>query len=349
MPNEILINQLDMLRDTYAQQQRTVVALQTAFKAVTNAQSKAQKVLQELSAQSVGTSITGVNDSQEAFARTRLKEEAIDPLLPELRRELKGLTSLTAALRDASTALRSEPVDVVRLDRASTMLQTARQQDVLDLLPQLGEELDLAQRVLGDEFGQRLRDALAEQGVEIGGRAPRFEIGRFELEANFARRFVALRYGKDIVVPHAPITVDAVMKAYQAAAKAVCGRNQDGNAWIAQFHEAYQVAKRKRPANGTRVNIVECYIEIVLLRQGRAFSSEPSKRTFTDYTRAQFAYDFYEFADRLRLAYNDHMVKAHSATKSQTDSPAKSFWIVEGDTPYDGRYIADVEFVKRET
>ena len=68
---------------------------------------------------------------------------------------------ITGALKDAASALRSEPVDVVRLDRASTLLQTLKQQDVLDLLSQLNEELDLAQRVLGDEFGQKLRDAIA--------------------------------------------------------------------------------------------------------------------------------------------------------------------------------------------
>jgi hypothetical protein len=35
---------------------------------------------------------------------------------------------------------------------------------------------------------------------------------------------------------------------------------------------------------------------------------------------------------------------AHGATKSQTDNPERSFWIVEGDTPHAGRYIGDVEF-----
>ncbi len=88
---------------------------------------------------------------------------------------------------------------------------------------------------------------------------------------------------------------------------------------------------------------------MTLLRQGRAFASEPSKHTFTDYSRAQFEYDFYEFASRQHLAHDGpqghQVVKAHSAVKSQTDNPTKSMWIVEGDTPYDGRYIADIEFV----
>lgn len=343
MPNQTLLDQLDTLRDTYTQKQKAIVSLQTAFKAVTNAHTKAQKALRDLSTQDVGITI---DSAQEMFAQTRLKEAAIDPVTPDLRRELKSLTTFTGALRDAASALSSEPVDVVRLDKAITSLQGAKQSDIREMLPQLGEELELAQRVLGDEFGQKLRTALAEQGIDIGGRAPRFEIGRFELEANFARRFIVLRYGKDIVVPHVPITVEATMKAYQGAYKAIAGRNQDGNSWIAQFHEAYQIASRKRAANGSRINIVDCYIEMVLLRQGRAFFSEPSKRAFTDYMRAQFAYDFYEFTERQRRAHEGHTVRAHSATKSQTDSPAKSMWIVEGDAPYDGRYIADIEFVR---
>ncbi len=43
MPNEILIAQLDTLRETYTQQQKAVATLQAAFKGVTNANSKAQK------------------------------------------------------------------------------------------------------------------------------------------------------------------------------------------------------------------------------------------------------------------------------------------------------------------
>jgi hypothetical protein len=345
MPNETLITQLDTLRETYTQQQKAVAALQGALKGVINAHSKAQKVLRDVSSQNSGIS-AGVTSVQQVFAGSRLKEDAIDPMLPDIRRELKLLSTLTGALKDAASALRTEPVDVVRLDRSLNVLQTLRQGDVRDLLPQLCEELDVAQRVLGDEFGQKLRSALSEQGIQIGGRAPRFQIGRFELDANFAKRFIVLLYGKDIVVPRAPITVDAAVKAYATASKAIMGRNQDGKAWIAQFYEAYQIARRKRAAQSTRVNIVDCYIEMVLLRQGRAFSSEPSKHTFTDYLRAQFEHDFYEFANRRHLAYDGQTVKAHSAVKSQTDYATKSMWIVEGDTPYDGRYIADVEFVR---
>lgn len=343
MPNETLLGQLSILTERYTQRNKTAAGVQAAFKLVAAAQSKALKAMRDYAAHD---DVVDVRAAQAAFGELRLKEEAIDPLLPDLRREIKGLTTLVGALKEAAAALRSEPVDVVHLDKAVTALQTFREPPVLAVIPELQQELDLAQRALGDEFGQKLRAALAEQGVAIGGRAPKFELGRCELEANFARRSCVLRYGKDVVAPHVPITVDAVLKTYQGAMKAIAGRNVDGAAWLAQFYEAYQIARRKRGVASERINIVDVYVELVLLRQGRAFASAPSKRTFTDYSRAQFIYDFYEFTGRQRLVHQGQVVKAHVATKSQTDSPAKSMWIVEGDSPYDGHFMADIQFVK---
>ena len=343
MANESLLLQLTQLVDSYALRQKRATAVQSTFKLVTDAHNKALKALRDYAEHDT---TVDVESAQAAFARVRVREEAIDPLAPDLRREIKTLAALIAALKESATALRAEPVDVVRLDKALAVLQASKEQPVLDAVPELQNELDLAQRALGDEFGQKLRAALSAQGVTIGGRPPKFEIGRFELDANFARRFSVLRYGKDVVAPHVPITVDATIKAYQAALKAIQGRREDGAAWLAQLHDAYQLARRKRNVHDARINIVDVYLELVILRQGRAFASEPSKRTFTDYSRAQFIYDFYEFTARQRLAYQGQVVKVHGATKSQTDSPAKSMWIVEGDSPYDGHFMADVAFVK---
>src|SRR5205823_6681905 len=126
---------------------------------------KAQKTLRDLSAQNAGIPGGAVTGALDVFTESRLKEEAIDPLLPDIRRELKTLATLTGALKDATAALRTEPVDVVRLDKALNVLHSFKQENVREMLPQLREELDLAQRVLGDEFGQKLRMALLEQGI----------------------------------------------------------------------------------------------------------------------------------------------------------------------------------------
>src|SRR5438874_1069363 len=74
----------------------------------------------------------------------------------------------------------------------------------------------------------------------------------------------------------------------------------------------------------------------------------PSKHGFVDYSRAQFAYDFFEFVHRQRRDYKGIKAFGHVATKSQAESADKSIWIVEGDGPHDGRYIADLVFSKDE-
>ena len=343
MPNEPLLLQLTQLTDSYSQRQKRANAVQATFKLTGDALTKTQRALRDYAEHDTTVDVQG---AQDAFARVRVKEEAIDPLAPDLRREIKNLATLIAALKESANALRAEPVDVVRLDKALAAIQASKEPAVAEVIPELQGELDLAQRALGDEFGQKLRTALAALGVAIGGRPPKFEIGRFELDANFARRAAVLRYGRDIVAPHVSITVDATVKAYQAAAKAIQGRSVDGAAWMAQLYDAYQNVRRKREISGPRVNIVDVYVELVILRQGRNFAVEPSKRTFSDYSRAQFIYDFYEFTSRQRLTHQGQVVMVHASTKSQTDSPAKSMWIVEGDSPYDGRYFSDMEIVK---
>ena len=343
MPNEPLLYQLTQLSENYALRQKRANAVQAAFKLVANTQAKTLKALRDYAEHDTTVDVAS---AQEAFARVRVKEEAIDPLTPDLRREIKSLATLIGALKESSTALRSEPVDVVRLDKALTALQSSKESAIGAIIPDLQRELDLAQRALGDEFGQKLRAALAALGVTIGGRPPKFEIGRFELDANFAKRASVLRYGKDIVAPHVSITVDATVKAYQSAVKAIQGRTVDGAGWMAQFAEAFRTVERKRAITGGRVNLVDIYIEMVLLRQGRAFAIEPSKRTFSDYSRAQFIYDFYEFAISRRLTHQGHTVVASHSTKSQTDSPAKSMWIVQGDSPYDGHFYSDIQLEK---
>jgi hypothetical protein len=291
-----------------------------------------------------------LTQAQEAFGSLRLKDDAVDPLLPELRREVKILSGVVTALRDAQASLRAEPVDAVRLGRAYKAIQGAGLQDpALDaFLPQFDRELQAALQALGATFGEALRDALAEQGITVRGRPPHIEIGRFAVTTDFVARTATISYGKLPVAKRVPLSLDAVIRAYQREAKAIEGRNEDGERWMAQFYNAWETARQKRANPDRRANIVDCYYEMVLLRQPRSFHSEPLKNVFVDYRRAQFAHDFFQVTQVQRRAYKGQHVFAHSATKSQADSADKSFWIVEGAGPHDGRYIADVVFSQDE-
>lgn len=350
MANESLIEALEQLRAGYAQRLRAANAVLATLKGATGALTKAGRAVNDYAGQIGGEPSASLAQTQAMLGGLRLREEAVDPLAPELRREIRTLTSLATGLRDAATALRAEPVDVVRLGRAVATLQSARTTDgaLLPLLADLGVALEDGQRDLSAVFGVGLRDAVARLGLELGGRPPRFEIGRFEVITDFVRRRASLFYGKEELSRTIPLSVEAVIKAYQAEAKAITGRNEDRARWMEQFQAAYQRIQSRRAAGdgqpaqpgpaSSRVNIVECYFEVVLLRQSRAFRSAPSKKTFIDYPRAQFIYDFTTLADRRRI-------QAHTATKNQTDNAERSFWLVEGDRPHEGGYIADIQLV----
>jgi hypothetical protein len=346
MPNDALIGEIDRLRETYSQRQKATNNLLATLKGTTSALGKTGRVLKEYADQNPATS--GLAQAHQAFATLRLKEEAIDPLLPDLRREAKTLTTVSGALKDAAAALRGDSVDVIKLGHAYAALQGSKIQDpaLSALLPELGRELEQAQQALGDTFGHALRGALAEQGIAFGGRPPRFEVGRFEIVANFVSRGASISYGKDVVVKRVPLSVEAVLKAYAREAKAIAGRSEDGARWVEQFYQAWENARRRRGAADNRANIVDCYLELVLLRQPKSFRSAPGKSSFVDYSRAQFAYDFFQFANAQPRAYRGMKIFGHGATKSQAENPEKSIWIVEGDSPHAGRYIADVVFDK---
>jgi hypothetical protein len=346
MANDSLLEELEHLRDSYSQRQKATNSLLTALKGTTSTLGKASRTLNDYATQPNNLNPALLAQSRQSFGMLRLREEAIDPLVPELRRDAKALTSLVAALKDALAALRGESVDVVKLGHAHAALNAVKAPDaaLTALLPEVDHELQQAQRALGETFGLALRHALAEQGIDMFGRPPRFEVGRFEIAANFVNRSASISYGKDLITRRVPLSVEAVIKAYQRDAKAVLGRNEDGDRWIALFYSAWENARRRRGSSEKRANIVDCYFELVLLRQPKAFRSTPSKSSLVDYSRAQFAYDFFEFTNQQRRAYNGMYVNAHSSTKSQTENPVKIFWIVEGETPHGGRYISDVEF-----
>lgn len=350
MPNETLLAALERARETYSQRQKTTAGLLAALKGTTGALGKAGRALREYAEQNQAASGNGLAQAQQAFGSLRLREEAIDPLLPDLRREAKALTDLNTALKDAVAALRAESVDVVRLGRAHSALQSTRVQDaeLTALLPEIEQELAEAQAALGSTFGVALRHALAEQGIELGGRPPRFEIGRFELVADFVSRNASLSYGKNLVVKRIPLSVEQVIKAYQREAKAIMGRNEDGARWMDQLYTAWETVRRKRGISEPRANIVEIFFEVVLIRQARAFRNSPTKNSFVEYSRAQFAYDFFLFTDKQHLEYKGMRAFGLVATKSQTENPDRSIWIVNGDGPHDGTYIADLKFDRDE-
>src|SRR5689334_21731238 len=140
MPSDALIGELDRLRETYSQRQKATNNLLGTLKGTTAALSKTNRILREYA--DLNSNTTDIARAQQSFSASVLKEEAIDPLLPSLRREAKTLTSLSGALKDAAAALRGESIDVIKLGHAYAALQGVKIQDaaLAALLPDIGQE-----------------------------------------------------------------------------------------------------------------------------------------------------------------------------------------------------------------
>lgn len=345
MADVALVEAVEQLRESYGRRQKLAANVLAALKGTAGSLGKTGRVLREYAERNGGDDAETTR-ALEVLGDARLRDEAINPLQPSLRREIKALASQTTALRDAATALRGEAVDVVRLGHALATLGAGKIQDdaLAALLPQLDHELRQGQQALGHTFGLALRHALSERGVELGGRPPRFEIGPWDLEANFVSRSASLSYGKNLVVKRVPLSVEGVLRVYERENKLVAGRDEDGARWIEQLYNAWETIRRRRDTAEPRANIVECYVELVLLRQSRSFRSAPTKAAFVDYSRAQFVHDFQEFTVRRPMRHAGLQAYGTVATKSQAGNDERSIWIVEGDNPHDGRYFADIKF-----
>jgi hypothetical protein len=348
MPNQSLIERLEELLETYSQYRRSTDALLRGFKGANNTINKANRALNDYIEQNTNLDPQKLTMVQQKVESIQFKDDVSDVLQLDLRHESKALANQIKSLRDTIAALQGDLVDLIKLDRAFQSFQASPLQDdnLQTLMPDIQQEIEQAQARLGNEFGVALRDALAELDITIGGRPPRFEAGRYEIYADFVNRTASISYGKTELVPRVRLSLDALIKAYQREVKIVEGRKEEGKRWIEQFYTAWGNAQLKQTKQSPRINIVDCYYELVLLRQKRNFNSAPSKRTFVDYSRAQFIYDFYEFTHRQRLNHKGLYAAAHTATKSQADSASRSMWIVEGTAPHDGRYVSDIVFEK---
>ncbi len=337
---------LENLIGAYTQKLKAAKTLQTGTGGAVKALAKFSQALESYAEQNTATEMETLEAARRVIDRAGFKENVADALTPGLRREVGTLSKIIKALKDSLAAISSDPPDAVRLHKAYTTLQSPDITDpeIADLLPTLEAELQQAQKLLGTVFGAALRDQLAEWGIALNGRPPRFEAGRFEILADFGSRKASISYGKMEVAAGIPLSLERVVRAYFQEVKAIEERGEDGAAWIEQFYQAWAMVNLKSGKSSGRANIVDCYYEMVLLRQKRTFNSAPSKRAFTDYSRAQFAHDFSQFVYAERQAFEGWVVMPRIATVSQADSASKSMWIVTGSAPHDGEYIAGIEF-----
>jgi hypothetical protein len=280
--------------------------------------------------------------------------EQIKVAQKELEPQFKALRDASGALRQAATLAGVEQMDALAMQKALAKLQQAAKQVENETLQAavnaFGSETQSALDALAFAFARDLKATFEQRGQSVEGRPPTLVVGELVLQIDIAARKAQWFYGKEALTRPIPLSINAIVQAYEAQRKALFQRTVDTAAFLGELHKAWQDLlgerdpKARKTATATRVNVVEAYSKLVLNRQSPRFWNAPSRSTFKDYERPLFVRDLF-------LAQSDPTVTVDGqtqrlrlgvATKSQADSASRSIWVPNG--PLGGEYYADVMF-----
>ena len=273
--------------------------------------------------------------------------------LSEARRQLAGEVKARQAvikpLDQAQRALKDPHKNAVALHEATELLeQPATELNLPHNYPQLVQEL----RALADEnlaeleftFARDLRDAFKEIGVKLEGPPTELIAELFVLRPDLRKKQVAITFSRQPVTKGAvKLDVEKVISAYQKAHKEICERKVDYKELLSELFEAYQrVLKLNDKKIGERMVIVDCFRELVLVRQPLGFRRNPNKASFVDYPKTHFVYDMLQLRKSQKLSHNGHRMNLGTATIDVTSDSTKAMFLATGAN--EGQFIKDLYF-----
>jgi hypothetical protein len=265
-------------------------------------------------------------------AEVKMRRDYIKPLEQALR-ALKDPHTNAVALFEASLALQ-QPTEGLALPRGY--------QAMVDNLRALA---DAQVSELEFTFARDLRAAFKEQGMTLSGSPTKLIADLFVIEPDLRKKQVYISFARQpATAKKIKLDVDQVLAAYGRARREICERKVDLKALIAEFFEAYQrLLKLSGKAIGTRIGIVECYRELVLVRQPLAFRRTPSKQSFVDYPKTHFVYDMLMLRRQNQLVHEGYRLNLGTATIEVTGDSTRALFLATGAT--EGQFIKDIYFV----
>jgi hypothetical protein len=277
------------------------------------------------------------------LAKLRAAQLAIEP-------QYHILHTATSTFKRAIALASDENLDAIAMHKLLARLEEAAaplddpsvQTAVAAFAAQTLHGLD----ALAFEFAHDLREVFERRGQRVQGRPPTLVVDSLALQIDMAARKAQWFYGKEALTKPLPLSLDALVKAYDQQHKAIVQRAIDVPAFVAELHRAWQdqLDKRSRAPAGKRINIVEIYSQLTLNRQSARFWNSPARSTFKDYARAHFVRDLVlaQAAPTVEADGKTQHLRLGVATKSQADNPMRSIWLPQ--SALDGEYYSDLTF-----
>lgn len=282
--------------------------------------------------------------------------ESLTADLSEVRKvlanEVKLRSSVIKPLENALRALKDPHKNAVALAEAHSLLEKpptelelpGEFQPLVEKLKEIADE-NLAE--LEFTFARDLREAFSEKGITLeGSSASELIADLFVIRVDMRRKQVEMTFSRQPVTDKKiKLNVEQVVSAYERARREICERNVDLNGLLGELFEAYnRVLKLTEKPIGTRTIIVDCYRELIMVRQPASFRKTPSKQKFLDYPKTHFAYDIMQLRRSQQMTFNDYRLNLGTATIDVGSDSAKAMFLAT--SANEGQFIQHLYFTK---
>ena len=276
--------------------------------------------------------------------------DAQQALVPQFNK----LRAATGTLQSAIKLASEETLDALAMQKVLTKLQEANQlledEGLQAATTAFATTTNSALESLAFEFARDLKHVFETRGQRVEGRPPTLVVDQLVLNIDIAKRKAQWLYGKEALISPIPLSINAILKAYDAQRKAILERKTDLNTFVGELYNAWQqmvdekTQQGGRKSGNSRVNLVEAYSKVVLNRQSARFWNAPARSTFKDYERPLFVRDLAlaQSAPMTTIDGKVQRLRLGVATKSQADSASRSIWLPS--SALDGEYYSELTF-----
>jgi hypothetical protein len=264
----------------------------------------------------------------------KMRRDVIKPIEQSLR-ALKDPHSNAVALHEASVALEKRNAEL-ELPKGAEKLFT-----------QLQTLADTHLKELEFTFARDLREAFKEQNIKLTGEPTALIADLFVIKPDLRRKQVEITFSRQSVTDKKiKLDVAQVVSAFERARRDICERKIDCSELVQEIYEAYErTLKLAGKTVGSRMGIVDCYRELVLVRQPLSFRKTPSKNSFKDYPKTHFAFDMLELRRQNKLSYNGLRLNLGVATIDVGSDTTKAMFLAT--SAMEGQFIKDLYFSEK--
>ncbi len=264
----------------------------------------------------------------------KLRSNIIKPLETAVR-ALKDPHKNAVVLAEACAALETPPVELEMPDNYQSLIE------------KLKETADENLSELEFTFARDLREAFGEKGITLGGSsASELIADLFVIKVDMRRKQVDMTFSRQPVTDKKiKLNVEQVVASFERAHREICERSIDLNVLLGELFEAYnRVLKLSDKPMGTRAIIVDCYRELIIVRQPASFRKTPSKQKFLDYPKTHFAFDMMQLRRGQNMIYQDHRLNLGTATIDVGSDSARAMFLAT--SAIEGQFIQHLYFTK---